>query len=117
MSPARFQILQALSDGQALSMVELADRLSVTKRNITTLVDGMEKSELVVRKPHPTDRRSTLVSLTKVGIVAFNEAAEAHSEQMDALVAELNTAQAAAISQALVQLTQRLAPKLTAHVD
>ncbi|MEM8916350.1 MAG: MarR family transcriptional regulator, partial [Pseudomonadota bacterium] len=62
-SPARFQIMQTLSGGSSLSMAELADRLSVTKRNITTLVDGLERDGLASRHPHPTDRRSTLVEL------------------------------------------------------
>ncbi len=33
----------------------------------TRLVDGLEKSGLAVRRPHPTDRRATLVSLTESG--------------------------------------------------
>ncbi|MEM6626065.1 MAG: MarR family transcriptional regulator [Pseudomonadota bacterium] len=108
MSPARFQILDALSRGDEQTMVELADRLSVTKRNVTTLIDGMERSGLVVRRPHPTDRRSTLVALTEPGRDAYAKAARAHSAQLDALVDELDPAQLQAFAEALTQLTCRL---------
>ncbi len=48
----------------------LADALRVTPRNVTGLVDGLEEVDLVVRSPHPEDRRATLVSLTDAGAKA-----------------------------------------------
>jgi DNA-binding MarR family transcriptional regulator len=50
----------------------LADALRVTPRNVTGLVDALEESGLVVRSPHPDDRRATLVSLTGAGARAAN---------------------------------------------
>lgn len=104
MSPARFQIMQALSPQQALSMVELAARLSVTKRNITSLVDGLEKDGLAIRRPHPTDRRSTLVALTPAGAVAFSGAAEVQREHLAALLANLDATQQQEMALALRHL-------------
>jgi DNA-binding MarR family transcriptional regulator len=45
-------------------MADLAEQLSVTPRNVTALVDGLEVERLVRRVPHATDRRVTLVELT-----------------------------------------------------
>ena len=45
-------------------MADLADELTVTPRNVTALVDGLEAEGLVRRVPHSTDRRVTLVQLT-----------------------------------------------------
>ncbi|MGY1772169.1 MarR family winged helix-turn-helix transcriptional regulator [Blastococcus sp. SYSU D00813] len=45
----------------------IADGLGVTPRNVTGLVDGLADAGLVVRAPHPSDRRATLVSLTDRG--------------------------------------------------
>ncbi|MEM7138037.1 MAG: MarR family transcriptional regulator [Myxococcota bacterium] len=108
LSPARFQVLEALGQGEALRMVELADRLSVTKRNITALVDGLEKDGLVERRPHPADRRSTLISLTSEGRSVFAKAARAHSRHLEALLGDLGPQQRDAMTRALNQLTERL---------
>ncbi|MEM1132821.1 MAG: MarR family transcriptional regulator [Pseudomonadota bacterium] len=111
MSPARFQILQALKQGGALSMVEVADRLSVTKRNITTLVDGLEKEGLAVRRPHPTDRRSTLVELTSAGEALFTKAAALQKEHLEELLANLEPSRQKDMAQALTDLTNTLMTK------
>ncbi|MEM6711813.1 MAG: MarR family transcriptional regulator [Pseudomonadota bacterium] len=112
MSPARFQIMQALSNGQARSMVDLAQQLSVTKRNITTLADGLEKDGLAVRRPHPTDRRSTLVKLTKRGEAVFAEAAKVQMKHLADLLDDLEPEEQEAMAYALTHLTKVLALKL-----
>jgi len=108
LSPARFQVLQALSQGQPRSMVDLAERLSVTKRNITTLVDGLEKDGLAIRSPHPTDRRSKLVELTTKGQATFREAAKSQRKHIENLMDNLEPAQQMLMAQALVQLTDAM---------
>lgn len=77
-------------------MIELADRLSVTKRNVTALVDGLEKEGLARRQPHPTDRRSTVVALTALGKEAFSEAAKIQRDHLSALIETLDPQQQAA---------------------
>ncbi|HEX6255980.1 MAG TPA: MarR family winged helix-turn-helix transcriptional regulator [Euzebyales bacterium] len=46
---------------------QLSDALRCTPRNVTGLVDALENVGLVVRQPHPTDQRATLVTLTDRG--------------------------------------------------
>ncbi|WP_419909917.1 MarR family winged helix-turn-helix transcriptional regulator [Hoeflea sp.] len=111
LSPARFQILQALDQEQPCSMVDLAERLSVTKRNITTLVDGLEGDGLAMRRPHPTDRRSKLVALTKDGEATFREAAKFQRKHLESLIANLEPAQQDVLVSALVQLTDAITTK------
>ena len=48
-------------------MINLSDELGVTARNVTALVDALEKEGLVRRVPHETDRRATVVELTEEG--------------------------------------------------
>ncbi|MEM1277136.1 MAG: MarR family transcriptional regulator [Pseudomonadota bacterium] len=111
MSPARFQLLQALDQEGALSMIDLAQRLSVTKRNITTLVDGLEKDGLATRQKHPTDRRSTLVGLTEEGRARFAKAAEIQRLHLKGLLENLDQAQQAEMARALSHLTSALTKK------
>lgn len=110
-SPARFQILQTLKQGGAQPMIDLADRLSVTKRNVTSLVDGLEKDGLATRRPHPTDRRSTLVELTTAGDRVFQRAAEIQRKHLQGLLANLDTTQQAEMAKALKHLTDALMNK------
>src|SRR5262245_38086809 len=60
-SPARTRLLGVLHCKGPQIMSGLSDALGVTPRNVTTLVDALEKEGLVRRLAVPTDRRATLV--------------------------------------------------------
>jgi DNA-binding MarR family transcriptional regulator len=64
---ARLKLLGTLKHSGPTIMSELSEHLMVTPRNVTALVDGLEKEGLVRRRPHPTDRRATLIELTPEG--------------------------------------------------
>ena len=64
---ARAELVWMLRRGGATTQRELSDRLRCSPRNITGLVDGLEAAGLVSRRPHPTDRRATMVTLTEEG--------------------------------------------------
>jgi DNA-binding MarR family transcriptional regulator len=74
-TPARARLLAALQCEGPCQMSELGTLLDVTPRNVTKLVDGLESEGLVARKPHPSDRRATLVSLTDQGTLVGKESA------------------------------------------
>ena len=63
----RMKLLGALHRMGPQIMSGLSDELGVTPRNVTALVDGLEKEGLVRRVPHETDRRATVVELTEAG--------------------------------------------------
>ena len=66
-TPARARLLMALQCPTGAKMSEIGVRLGVTPRNVTKLVDGLEGEGLLVREPHPYDRRVTLLRLTETG--------------------------------------------------
>ena len=72
-TPARARLLAALHCPGGCTMGEIGARLGVTPRNVTKLVDGLEAEGLVVREPHPHDRRATLLSLTPRGQIVCKE--------------------------------------------
>ena len=63
---------------QGLSMSELSRRMMVTGGNVTSIVDQLEKEQLVQRQTQVGDRRSFTVSLTDAGRKAFTAMALAH---------------------------------------
>jgi DNA-binding MarR family transcriptional regulator len=53
--------------GEPLTPNEINAHLHLTSGSVTSLLDRLEKRALVVRRPHPTDRRKVLVSITDAG--------------------------------------------------
>lgn len=67
LTESRASLFWRVGEIGALTQRELAERLEVSPRNITTLVDGLVETGFVKRAGHPTDRRAVLVVLTKKG--------------------------------------------------
>ena len=67
MTYARMRLLGALHCKGPQIMSSISEELGVTRRNVTALVDALEEEGLVRRKPHPTDRRATLIEMTGRG--------------------------------------------------
>ncbi|MHB1285294.1 MAG: MarR family winged helix-turn-helix transcriptional regulator [Leptospirales bacterium] len=63
-TPKRMYLMGLLYEYGPMMMSSLKDRLGVTATNVTALVDALEKEGLVYRKPHPTDRRATIIELS-----------------------------------------------------
>ena len=60
-SVARLRLLYELHCNGPRKMVDLAETLGVTPRNVTALVDGLEAEDQVRRVAHASDRRITMV--------------------------------------------------------
>jgi DNA-binding MarR family transcriptional regulator len=66
MSFGRIRALRRLAR-RPMSMREFASALDIDPPNATVVVDDLEASGLVRRRPHPTDRRAKLVEATRKG--------------------------------------------------
>ncbi|MEJ2865477.1 MarR family winged helix-turn-helix transcriptional regulator [Actinomycetospora flava] len=66
---ARYEALVLLRFARAgsLPMRIMGERLQLHPTSITNIVDRLQASDLVVRRPHPTDGRTTLVEITEAG--------------------------------------------------
>ena len=62
--------------GRPMPMRELAALLGMDPPNLTTVVDDLERSGLVERQAHPTDRRVKLVVATPEGAALAQQAEE-----------------------------------------
>jgi DNA-binding MarR family transcriptional regulator len=82
---ARMRLLGALYCGGPQIMSSISGELGVTRRNVTALVDAMEEEELVRRKPHPTDRRATVIELTRKGVRTADSIYDEHREAVSEL--------------------------------
>jgi DNA-binding MarR family transcriptional regulator len=67
LSIPQFDLLSTLTEQEGLSQQELAERLYVTKGNVSGLLDRMVEAGLVERRATPDDRRSNALFLTAKG--------------------------------------------------
>jgi DNA-binding MarR family transcriptional regulator len=89
MTYARVRLLGALHCNGSQIMTTISDELGVTRRNVTALVDALEEEELVRRKPHPTDRRATVIEMTLEGERMMDRIYDEHRAAVAELFVEL----------------------------
>jgi DNA-binding MarR family transcriptional regulator len=97
---ARYETLMLLyfSRTGALPLGKIGTRLQVHPTSVTNLIDGLEKDALVARAPHPSDRRTTLATITDAGRARAERATqELHGIRFGASLAESEARQLTAI--------------------
>lgn len=67
LSIPQFDLISTLGEREGITQGELAQRLYVTKGNVSGLVDRLVEAGLVERRPIPEDRRSHALHLTDLG--------------------------------------------------
>lgn len=108
MTYARMRLLGALHCGGPQIMTSISDELGVTRRNVTALVDALEEEGLVRRKPHPTDRRATVIEMTTQGERMMDRIYDEHRAAVAELFAELGEEDREELSRMLGALREAL---------
>ncbi|MGV9351991.1 MarR family winged helix-turn-helix transcriptional regulator [Streptomyces misionensis] len=89
-TPAQSRLLRTLAHyGSPPRMADLAERLEVVPRAVTTLVDGLEASGMVRRAPDPANRRVTRIELTDDGRATLRELHGARRSAAEEILAPL----------------------------
>ena len=89
--------LEHLEVDGPLTQRQLAERLSLTSGAITMLVDRLEASGWVRRLPHPSDRRSTLVELSRQALARTPAGLVAYHARIRAIAAKVGAGHRAAV--------------------
>ncbi|ELS51415.1 MarR family winged helix-turn-helix transcriptional regulator [Streptomyces viridochromogenes] len=101
-TPAQSRLLRTLAHyGSPPRMADLAERLEVVPRAVTTLVDGLEASGKVRRVPDPTNRRVIRIELTEDGREALRELHGARRSAAEEILAPLTDEQRATLGELL----------------
>ncbi|PPS70622.1 MULTISPECIES: MarR family winged helix-turn-helix transcriptional regulator [Streptomyces] len=97
-TPAQSRLLRTLAHwGSPPRMADLAERLEVVPRAVTTLVDGLEASGKVRRVPDPVNRRVIRIELTDDGRGALRELRAARRSAAEEILAPLTEEQREAL--------------------
>ncbi|MGE5333189.1 MAG: MarR family winged helix-turn-helix transcriptional regulator [Nitrososphaerota archaeon] len=105
---ARAELIWRLHRQGPTTQRDLSRMLQCTPRNVTGLVDALESGGLVVRRPHPSDRRATLVALTEQGRRAAADWQAGYQEVGTLLFADLGPAELGRFAATLDILLKRL---------
>ncbi len=91
LTPAQERALRMIARGtEPLRMTELADRLGIVPRSVTTVVDALEEAGLVRRETDPRNRRAILLRLTPAGDAVRDELRESRRRAAEDLFAPLS---------------------------
>src|SRR5580700_3948084 len=91
LTPAQERALRIISrSDEPLRMTELADRLGIVPRSLTTVVDALEEAGLVRREIDPRNRRAILLHLTDEGAAVRDGLREARRRAAEDLFAPLS---------------------------
>ena len=105
LTPAQERALRMITRSEeAPRMAELADRLGIVPRSLTTVIDDLEEAGLVRREIDPRNRRAILLHLTERGAAVRDDLREARRRAAEDLFAPLSADDRAALGDLLTQL-------------
>jgi DNA-binding MarR family transcriptional regulator len=105
LTPAQERALRLITRGdEPPRMTELADRLGIVPRSLTTVVDALEEAGLVRREIDPRNRRAILLRLTDQGAAVRDGLREARRRAAEDLFAPLTAEERKTLAGLLARL-------------
>ncbi|MGW1763332.1 MarR family winged helix-turn-helix transcriptional regulator [Streptomyces sp. NPDC002073] len=106
-TPAQSRLLRTVAHyEQPPRMADLAARLEVVPRAVTSLVDGLEAAGCVRRAPDPASRRVVRIELTDTGRATLRQLRSARREAAEEILAPLTAAQREVLGGLLTALAE-----------
>jgi DNA-binding MarR family transcriptional regulator len=105
LTPGQERALRLIArDDEPPRMTELADRLGIVPRSLTTVIDALEEAGLVRREIDPRNRRAILLRLTDRGAAVRDDLREARRRAAEDLFAPLPDADRETLAGLLARL-------------
>jgi len=82
-------VLQSLGQENLRPIAAIGQQLGFTPSTMTGLVDRLEEQGFVKRESHPSDRRATVLRLTKKGESAYRREVDFYRALVDETLSEL----------------------------
>ncbi len=101
-----YEVLAALRRAHPtpLRPQDLADRVMISAPGMTGRLDRLENAGFITREPHPTDRRSTFISITPAGIQLTDQTFRSVVNEADRLLNGFPTTRQRRLTQELREL-------------
>lgn len=101
LSVAQFDVLSTLTENEGITQRDLAERLYVTKGNVSGLVDRLAEAGMVDRRAIPGDRRSYALHLTESGRSAARSGMEVQQLFVSETIGKLSEVDLELLDQAI----------------
>lgn len=87
---SEFEILMVIEEKEGIKVGELSDIMSITRPNLTPLVDNLVKENLITRQQDTTDKRVTRLYITEQGKKQMQENLELIEKRCENLKEKCN---------------------------
>jgi MarR family multiple antibiotic resistance transcriptional regulator len=104
---SQFEFLRYLRDHPESRVADIATTFAAGIGAISKMMDRLEARGWATRLPNPTDRRSSLISLTASGAALVAEAERTFHEQLDELIAPVISADQVDAARATLAVLRR----------
>ncbi|MEO6974006.1 MAG: MarR family transcriptional regulator [Rhodoferax sp.] len=102
--PVDFSVLSLITHNAGITSRQLCSALSILPPNLVGMINALERRGLIVRHPHPNDRRATGLHLTEAGHTLMQDAERTATE----LEARAASRLSAAERKTLMRLLQKI---------
>lgn len=109
LTQAQWQVLAHLSRNEGMRQIQLADALEMQPISVARIIDRMESSGWVARKPDPADRRAFNLFVTSKATPILEQMRELGAETRSQALAGIPEPLQEQILQALLQMRENLA--------
>ncbi|OPA76208.1 MarR family transcriptional regulator [Paenibacillus selenitireducens] len=103
-TPITMYTLEFLRKNPDAMAVDLADEFGLTRGAVTQILDKLEQQHLVLRKPHPTSRRSIQIELTEKGTTLVDAILDDYHHEIEKLFTNYSEEELAILKQLLDKL-------------
>lgn len=114
-SPSHFHILAILKEAGKMSVSEIGKKLSISKPNMTPLIDKLVEEKMVERLPNSEDRRIINIALTSKGMEYIDLLKEQLANSMKSKLTFLSTEELEELSSSL-QSIKNILSKINSNV-
>ena len=112
LSHSGFMVMMVLCRFPAgeVTPAHLADKLSISRASISSLLDTLEAKDWVKRQPDPDDRRSCVILLTAAGKAKLDSILPGHYQRIAQMMADISESD----RETFVEICKRLNQRVTA---
>jgi DNA-binding MarR family transcriptional regulator len=102
--PVDFSVLSLITHNPGISSRQLCSALNILPPNLVGMINALEKRELILRKPHPSDGRVIGLHLSDIGIKLMKDAEQTAKDLEEESASKLTTAE----RKTLMRLLQKI---------
>ncbi|GAK13194.1 transcriptional regulator, MarR family [Geomicrobium sp. JCM 19039] len=104
LNPTEFAVIELLYNKGDQPVQKIGEKVLIASSSITYVVDKLEKRGFTERRPCPSDRRITYVTLTEAGKTFMDESFPCHVEAIENIMEGLSASEKDEVIQLLKKL-------------